>query len=270
MNRFSLSAIAAALAAALLIPASARAAADPEALRVCLAEDNAPFSSSRAGGIDPALLDALSARLHRPLLVEWVQVPNRGGLGKALRLAFEQSRCDLFAGVPLDGETGQSLAERHLIASRVYLTVGYVLLQAPGRHLAPGELKRARLGAVTATPADLYLFRAGLERQPYGNNPALVQAVSRGEVDAAIVWGPALARLQAQGEALWPDAIVRQMRFDADMLAHLALVAREGREALIAELNEALTGLEADGVLAAIGAQHGLPMTDAGRQQEQL
>jgi len=250
-----------ALAALLCLPWSLPAQAGTP-LKVCMAEDNAPFSSMAAGGIDPLVTDELGRRLDRPVRIEWVQIPARGGLGKALNQSLRSGRCEVFAGVPTDGEEGESLAERKLVASDTYLTVGYVLVRAPGSKITGrADLIGVRLGAVTSTPADLYLFREHLTRQPYGNNASLLHAVKTGDVDAAIVWGPALARLLADGAQLWPDAVVAGTRFDDDMLAHLTLVMPADHADLRNDINRALAAMRTDGVIARAGAQFGLPAT---------
>lgn len=231
-------------------------------LKVCMAEDNAPFSSSAGGGVDPLVTAELGRRLDRPVRIEWVQIPARGGLGKALNQTVRKGRCEVFAGVPTDGEEGESLAERQLVASDTYLTVGYVLVRAPGSLIAGRkDLSGARIGAVTATPADLFLFREHLTRQPYGNNASLLRAVQTGDVDAAIVWGPALARLVADGNTLWPGAVVPDIRFDDDMLAHLTLVLPADQTELKKDINQALAAMRAEGAIARAGAQYGLPST---------
>jgi len=245
---------------ALVALAQAETADRAPPLRVCMAEDNAPFSSEAAGGVDPVVAEELGRRLDRPVRTEWVRIPERGGLGKALNQALRSGRCEVFAGVPTDGEEGASLAERHLVASEPYLTVGYVLVRAPGSHIGNRQdLDHARLGAVTATPADLYVFREHLQRQPYGDNASLLHAVKTGEVDAAILWGPALARLVSAGATLWPGAVVSGVRFDPDMLAHFTMVVPADRDALRHDINQALTAMRSEGVIARAGAQFGLP-----------
>lgn len=259
MKHIRISSTALAALAALLVSLPAQAGTP---LKVCMAEDNAPFSSMDAGGIDQLVTDELGRRLDRPVRIEWVQIPARGGLGKALNQTLRSGRCEVFAGVPTDGEEGESLAERKLVASDTYLTVGYVLVRAPGSAIAGrADLAHARLGAVTATPADLFLYREHLARQPYGNNASLLRAVQTGDVDAAIVWGPALARLVSAGAQLWPGAVVPDTRFDDDMLAHLTLVLPADQVELKNDINQALAAMRTEGAIARAGAQFGLPAT---------
>jgi hypothetical protein len=76
-------------------------------------------------GID---VDVAQARrqLGRPLKLVWVQVPNRGGLGKALRQTLRR-QCDAYLGIP-QGPTAPDLAERN--SPSPYLC--WVTLVAPG------------------------------------------------------------------------------------------------------------------------------------------
>ncbi|QID16935.1 transporter substrate-binding domain-containing protein [Nitrogeniibacter mangrovi] len=247
--------------------AGAQNGASNPPLRVCVADDNAPFSGASGAdrGIDVDLAEELGRRLTRTVQLDWIRIPNRGGLGKALNQSLAKGQCDVFAGIPYGGEVRADLAEKGLAVSAPYLAAAYVLVQAPGHHLTSlSDLHRvAHLGAVTATPADLYLFQAGLHRTPYGSNRDLVTALAKGEVDAAPVWSPALARLKADGVALWPDAVVPDVHFSGEMKTRFVLALRADEPDLLARVNTALAAMKSDGVVRSVADRYGLPLADA-------
>ena len=250
-------ALAVALAAAPLPAGSANV------LRTCLVADNPPFSSmaGERHGIDHDVMVELAARLHRTLEAHWVTIPNRGGMGKALRQAFGSGECEIFAGVPLAEGRNEDLQEQGLASSQPYLSTGYGLVAARGsavRTLVDARVAK-RVGAVSATPADVYLFEQRMPRRPYGSNEALLAALAADEVDAALVWLPALARVRDGGRALWPGALrpseVKDARLRADFVAALAPAST----LTSATLDQVLEAMRRDGAIAAIAAGYGLP-----------
>lgn len=236
--------------------AAATAAAAP--LAVCVDADDAPFSSAATPerGIDVGVAQALAERLERPLKLVWVTVPNRGGLGKALRQTLAAGECDAYLGIPLGPDMARELAERQLAATGAYLGLGYLWVAAPGKPAPTSATLRAarKIGAVSATPADLYLHRMKLPRAPYGNGAALVAALRAGEVDFALLWSSALADEGARdlvAATAPPD--------DAELRAGLSVAFRRTDAALAQQLSAAVDALRAEGRFDAIAARHGLP-----------
>lgn len=238
-------------------------AADAGLLSVCLDADNPPFSSRAEGGqgIDVDVAQAIAGRLGRTLSIQWIQVPARGGLGRALKQSIQAGACNLFLGLPVSGEAHEELGARGLAATRPYLATGYVLVTHGTKIRSLRDVRQARrIGAVTATPADLYLFREGLPRVPYPNNPELLRAVESHEVDAALVWAPALARGRDGAPGAANAALQVADRPDhPDLLTRFVIATRKDDAALGEAVDRAIGQLDGDGQLAAIAARHGLP-----------
>ena len=251
------------LAAALLAAAAATPAAeagDPAPLRMCVDADDPPFSTAATPerGIDVEVAQALAQQLGRPLRLVWVEVPNRGGLGKALRQTLVAGQCDAYLGIPQGADVARELAERKLVASGPYLTLGYVLVAPPGS-VPPtlATLRRARkVGAVTATPADLYLHRKQLPRAPYAGSASLMAALKAREMDLALVWSPALAGEAGSGLVRGADALD-----DAELFTGLTVATRGGDAELSRGVATAVDTLRADGRFDAIAQRHQLPRT---------
>lgn len=244
--------------AALLAVAAVGSAAEPLPLKVCMDADDAPFSSEATPerGIDVEVAQALAQQLARPLKPVWVQVPNRGGLGKALRQTLVAAQCDAYLGIPQGPDMHRDLAERQLVASGPYLWLGYVLVAPPGSQPpTAASMRRARkIGATTATPADLYLHRMKLPRAPYAGSAALMTALAAGEIDLALIWSPALVGDAAQRFVRAADAID-----DADLYTGLTVATRAADAALSKDIAAAVETLRTEGRFEAIAQRHGLP-----------
>jgi ABC-type amino acid transport substrate-binding protein len=244
--------IARALAASLPLLAGAVARAEPP-LNVCVDTDHAPFSSSATPtqGLDIDVGQALAAQLGRTAQFVWVDVPNRGGLSKALREHLGTARCDLFTAVPVGGDEPLDKRWRQ---SPPYAVLRYRWAAAPDQPVPADPPVRARaIGVVSATPADLYLHTHGLRRTPYPNNAALLDALSAGEVPVALVWSAALST------ATPPWVLSPRGPDDPALRTALTLLTRSTDGALGDAVTAALTALAADGTLARLRARHGLP-----------
>ncbi|MGB7988247.1 MAG: transporter substrate-binding domain-containing protein [Candidatus Methylophosphatis roskildensis] len=230
-------------------------------LSVCLDADNPPFSSSSAGGggFDADLARVIARKLQREVDFVWVKIPARGGLGKALNESIQAGRCDLYVGLPVGEETDSDLAGRLLTRTRPYVALGYVLVSPPGTTpMSVSQARRARrVGAVTATPADLYLYKEKFDRVPCGNNRELVAAVRAGGVQAALIWGPALAAVRGDGA----DAIVMAREQPADSLlrTNMVIAVRISDRELASSVDAAVAQLIADGEMRAMTSRYGLP-----------
>lgn len=232
------------------------------ALTGCLHDDNAPFSSSASGakGIDVEVAHMIAQKLGRELRIVWVQVPGRGGFGKALKESIQSGKCDFFAGIPSGKEMAAELKERKLVSTVPYLTVGYMLISPSGSKPATlSDAKRARrIGVATATPGDLFLHKENLNRIPYGNNRDLLAALRHGELDMALVWTPAIAADQMSQPGTALVSAVEQPN-DPGLRTGLAIATRASDAALMREIDSALKQLQAERSVASLAERYGLP-----------
>lgn len=168
-------------------------------LRVCADPNNLPFSNERREGFENRLAEMLAADLGAT--VEYTWWAQRRGF---IRNTLKAGACDVVMGVP--SRLDQALT------TRPYYRSTYVFVSRRSRHLALGSLddprlRRLRLGVqmigddFANSPPAHALSARGLIRNVVGysvigdytqpNPPArIVEAVARGEVDAALVWGP--------------------------------------------------------------------------------
>jgi quinoprotein dehydrogenase-associated probable ABC transporter substrate-binding protein len=168
-------------------------------LRVCADPNNLPFSNDRLEGFENRLAAMMADDAGMELRYAW-WAQRRG----FIRNTLNAGECDVVMGVPASFDLA--------LTTRPYYRSGYVWVSRTDRRHAlrslddPG-LKRLRLGVqmigddFSNSPPAHALASRGLVSNIVGysvlgdysepNPPArIVDAVARGEVDAALVWGP--------------------------------------------------------------------------------
>jgi len=168
-------------------------------LRVCADPNNLPFSNSRGEGFENRIAELLAADLHLGLEYTW-WAQRRG----FVRRTLNAKTCDVIMGLPADMDIAAT--------TRPYYRSAYVFVSRSDRNLRLRSLDDARLKSLRVgvqlvgddganTPPAHALAQRGLvdnvrgfpvvrdfrEANPLRN---IVDAVGRGEVDVAVVWGP--------------------------------------------------------------------------------
>ena len=168
-------------------------------LRVCADPNNLPFSNEKGEGFENRIAERLAHDLGLPLRYTWK--PQRRGF---VRTTLNSGVCHLIMGVPSSYEMVRT--------SRPYYKSTYVFVYRRDRgyhitSLADSALRRLKIGIhvigddYNNTPPAQALAARGIIDNVKGytiygdysrpNPPArLIDAVAKGEVDVAIVWGP--------------------------------------------------------------------------------
>jgi mxaJ protein len=234
------------------VPAEpARIAIPAGVLRVCADPNNLPFSNRRGEGFENAIVELLARDLGRRVEYTW-WAERRGFVRNTLKAGL----CDLVPGLP----SGSELA----LVTRPYYRSTYVFVtrRSRGLHLRSFDdprLARLRIGvqmigndAANSPPAHA-LARRGMVANVVGytlygdyrdpDPPArIVAAVARGEVDAAVVWGPLagyFARQAAVPLALAPVEPQIDLPF-LPFVFDIAMGVRRGDNALRDQIDAAL------------------------------
>jgi mxaJ protein len=175
------------------------AAAPARELRVCADPNNLPFSNARGQGFENRLAEMVAKDLGARVSYTW-WAQRRG----FFRSTLKAGTCDVVLGVPSSVEMAWT--------TRPYYRSSYVFLtrRDRGLHVASFDdpaLRRLTIGVQVVgddganTPPVHALLRRGMVRNLRGytvygdysqdSPPArIVDAVARGDVDLAVVWGP--------------------------------------------------------------------------------
>jgi mxaJ protein len=168
-------------------------------LRVCADPNNLPFSNQRLEGFENRLAEIVAADLHTTVAYTW-WAQRRG----FVRNTIGAGMCDVLMGVPAEFErtlttqpyyrsayTFVSRRDRELDI-RTFddprlrtIRVGVQLVGDDGQNTPPAHALASR-GAI-GNLVGYTLYGSYVEPNP----PArIVEAVARGDVDVAVVWGP--------------------------------------------------------------------------------
>jgi mxaJ protein len=203
-------------------------------LRVCADPNNLPFSNARGGGFENRLVDLLARDMK--MKVEYVWWAQRRGF---VRNTLKARTCDVWPGVAAGLEM--------LATTRPYYRSTYVFVSRADSGLDIASLDDPRLRRVKVgvqlvgddasnTPPAHALARRGIVDNVrgymlYGDyaqpdpTAAVVDAVARGEVDVAVVWGPPAGYFAARADRPlrltpvrpWLDGPQWPMVFDISM-----------------------------------------------------
>lgn len=246
--------------------ASGQAFAEP--LRICADPNGLPYSNQRGEGFENELAVLLAEELGRELDYLWW--PQRRGFLRQLR----EGRCDAVMGIPVDHD--------RVSTSRAYYRSSYVFLSREDLGFSPKSLnspgpRNVRIGVhligddyANSPPAHALAARGIVENvvgfSVFGDyaedSPprTLVDAVGKGEIDVAIVWGP------IGGFFAWDQPVPLRMDIletapeDSEMrfVFEMAVAVKPGNESLRDLINQALEQRSQD--VARLLARFGIPV----------
>jgi mxaJ protein len=254
---------------ALLLVAGVAGARD---LRVCADPNNLPFSNARRQGFENRIAEILARDLHATLRYTW-WAQRRGFLRNTLKAGL----CDVVVGLPTSVEMA--------LPTRPYYRSTYVFVSRADRRLRLRSLDDPRLKSLkvgvqivgddyASSPPAHALSRRGIVNNVVGysvygdyseeNPPArIVEAVAKGDVDAALVWGPLagyFAKRQPVKLVLTPVSPQIDLPF-LPFVFDVSVAVRRGNDALRDEIDGVLLRrrAEIDRILDAYGVPRSGP-----------
>ncbi len=242
-------------------------------LRVCADPNNLPFSDSSGRGFENRIARVLAAELHDTVQYTW-WAQRRG----FVRNTLKARRCDVVIGAPA-GDGQMRTTTPYYQSTYVFVTRRRA--QRPVHSFDDPRLRRVRVGLhvigadYNSLPPGVALARRGIVGNVRGYSiygdyrqespPArLVDAVARGDVDVAVMWGP-LAGYYAR-KARVPLDVTPAAASPADgpaarMVFAIALGMRRGDDSLRVALEGALTRRAPE--LRRILRDYGVPLVPA-------
>jgi quinoprotein dehydrogenase-associated probable ABC transporter substrate-binding protein len=167
---------------------------DPKVLRVCADPRNLPFSNEKGEGFENKLAELFAAKLQKK--IDYMYFPQATGF---VRMTLGAHRCDVIMGFP----QGDDLVQ----GTNPYYRTAYALISKQNSGLEDvttledARLKGRRIGIVAGTPPATNMAVNGLmtSAKPYplmidtrvdSSAEAMINDLNKGEIDAAILWGP--------------------------------------------------------------------------------
>lgn len=224
---------AAGAAGALAVPA-----ASADVLRVCADPDNLPFSKADGPerGLYVELAELVGKRMGTPVEYVWWLTYNQR---KALRNTILQDGCDAYFALPADAD----YKLRGLQRTHSFIDVSYAVVAAPAVKVTGlNDLKNKRIGVLHASPPHIMLSqKEGYTTTSFRFQEEAFDALNRGEVDAAMLWGPSAGYENAKRfQGKWRVTPVAGEGLGGQM----AVAVRRGKDTLAAGIDKALTELQ--------------------------
>ena len=211
-------------------------------------------------GYDVEIMREIAKRGGMRLQMVWADTGTRGGTSRAFRNSILKKRCDVFVGLSDGGDDDMLMGQ--LAFTKPYLGMGYVLVvqgKASDKKTLM-ELKDAdiKVGVPMSTPIDDYLFSHNIPRALYLDNRRILEAMAKGEIDAAMVWASAVSVARRE----FPDAkfhMVEGYVPQADQRWNLNFVVRKQDQSLMKFIDDSVAELLANGKMKQILESYGVP-----------
>ena len=221
-------------------------------LMVCANPNALPFSSKKGDrrGIDLELAEILAKELGVGLDVGWVVFPYQAG----------RVDCDVIFDSIVDAEVA---SDAHLRLSKPYNVSGVAIGLRPGLEGIKGfaDLKKGqRVGAIVGSLASVRLGQGGLPTIPFTFEDEMVEALGKGELDAALVT-PATIGYYNSIHKDRPVTLVRAYESRQELRWEVAVGMRKADDALVSAVNQALERMLAQGTVQQIYASYGVELS---------
>src|SRR5215472_8411409 len=214
-------------------------------LTVCANPNALPFSSRKGErrGIEVELAEALAKELGVGLEMGWVVFPYQAG----------RVDCDVI----VDAEVA---SDAHLRLSKPYNVSGVAIGLRPGIEGVKGfaDLKKGqRVGAIVGSLASVRLGQKGLPTIPFTFEDEMVEALGKGELDAALV-SPATIGYYNFAHKDSPVTLVPAYESTPELRWEVAIGMRKADDALFSAVNQAIDHMLAQGTVRQIYASYGI------------
>ncbi len=211
------------------------------ALRVCADPANYPMSSQDENGYENKLADLIAAQLDLPVQYTWY--PMATGF---IRNTLREQKCDLVMGYAQGHEL--------VLNTNHYLTSAYILIVPTDSDLAEvtqlddPALKGRRIGVIAGTPPAAHMARNNLiaKAKAYNlvvdrrhENPIedMLQDLSKGDIDAAILWGPLGGPLVKSGYSEFKVTPLIHEKLPPRLFYRITMGVRQGEKVWQRKLN---------------------------------
>jgi len=263
------------LGLSLVVPG--RAAADEKAngkkdFRVCADPENMPFSNNKQEGFENKIAGVMAKAFDAtPTYIWWGQ--RRGFVRNTMNATLKEGRCNIMIGAP----QGYDLVR----TTKPYYRSTYVFVYRKDRgynlkSLDDPMLKKLKIGVHKliegAAPPVFALNTRGIVKNVVGfetfysaqNPPSrIIDAVENGQIDVAIVWGPAAGYFVKHSKVALEMLPVPSGKTELPFAFDISMGVKPGDDALRVKVEEALVAKRAE--ITAILKEYGVPVLPIGK-----
>jgi quinoprotein dehydrogenase-associated probable ABC transporter substrate-binding protein len=238
--------------------------------RVCADPENMPFSNQKQEGFENKIADLIAKEFNASTRYTWWG-QRRGFIRNTMNATLEDGRCDVVIAVP----QGYDLVR----TTRPYYRSTYVFVYPKGKgpqitSLDDAGLKKMKIGVhllgddYTNTPPAHELSKRGIvglvgfSTFYSAQNPpsTIIDAVARGKIDVAIVWGPAAGYFVKRQRVPLAMVPVPSGKGDLPFEFEISMGVKIGNDALKTQLEKVLDTRQAE--ITKILKDYGVPLID--------
>jgi quinoprotein dehydrogenase-associated probable ABC transporter substrate-binding protein len=239
--------------------------------RVCSDPDNMPFSNRRLEGFENKIADLVAKDLGATTTYTWWG-QRRGFIRNTMNATLQEGRCDVVIGAPEKYDLVRTTTP--------YYRSTYVFVYPKGkgpaiRSLDDPALAKLKIGVhllgddYTNPPPVHELAKRGIVDNVVGfstfysdaNPPsAIIDAVAKGRVDIAIVWGPVAGYFAARQAVPLHVVAVPSGKSDLPFAFDISMGVKPGNEALRTRLEQVIARRHVE--IARILQDYGVPLLE--------
>jgi polar amino acid transport system substrate-binding protein len=227
-----------------------------------------PFSrtarKNEPSGIEIEIMQAIAKKHGWEVDVSWVNMATRfgpGAPGAAYSRSIDKGVCDVVFGVTITGDD-HHMPMHQLVFTRPFMSTGFVLVtQGPAKAAKTlDDIKNMhiKIGVPAYSPMSEYAQSHGFEYSTFFQNYQVIDALTRHEVDAAMIWSGSIsqARLEhpeAEFEMAKGYVPVPEMRWNS------AWVVKAKETELLQFIDAAFDDMLKSGEIKRIVERYGMP-----------
>jgi polar amino acid transport system substrate-binding protein len=227
-----------------------------------------PFSrtarKNEPSGIEIEIMQAIAKKHGWEVDVSWVNMATRfgpGAPGAAYSRSIDKGVCDVVFGVTITGDD-HHMPMHQLVFTRPFMSTGFDLVtQGPAKAAKTlDDIKNMhiKIGVPAYSPMSEYAQSHGFEYSTFFQNYQVIDALTRHEVDAAMIWSGSIsqARLEhpeAEFELAKGYVPVPEMRWNS------AWVVKAKETELLQFIDAAFDDMLKSGEIKRIVERYGMP-----------
>lgn len=227
-----------------------------------------PFSrtarKNEPAGLEIEILQAIARKHGWEVDMAWVNMATRfgpGAAGGAYGRSINKGICDIVLGLTVSGDD-HHMEPNQLTFTQPFMSTGFVLVtQGPAKGVRSFEDAKAqgiKVGVPAYSPMSEYAQAHGIPYTTFFQNYQVIDALVRGEIDAAMLWSGAISQArqqhpEAEFEMVKGYVPVPEMRWNS------AWVVKEKEVELKQLLDQAFAEMLRSGEIRRIVERYGVP-----------
>jgi len=231
-------------------------------IRFCVDQWNLPLSDNNpvTPGADIEFTWLIATKLGSRASYHWTNT-NLGGVRRAMAESIGMNKCDCFVGIPTWANLEEEMSERSLVMTEPYYGTGYVLAVRKGDTTTSTleDLREKRIGVVMGQVGDWYLFKNGYNRVIYRRPEDVLQAITDGEVDGALLWATISGWRMLEHADEYDAKFVEGYVPFPELRLDVAMAVRAEDMDLKEALDRAIGELTSEGEVERIFRKYGIP-----------